>query len=375
MKVAIVIRSLVAGGAERQLVVLAKGLVDKGHEVHVISCYDGGAFLTELNVPGVTRTTIHKRGRWDISGAARRLARFLKETTIDVVYSSMPAANLLCVLALWLGARQPLIWRLAASDMDMSEYDWFSALSYRLEAICSNAPNMIVVNSQAGRDAAAARRYPASKLSVVWNGIDTSIFSPDPDAGENLLQRWKLDSSKWRIGMVARADPKKGHGDFLEAVRLLCQRRSDVEFVCVGVDSSDYAHKLQNNACNLGIADKIKWCSFEKDVTAVYNALDINTLPSRFGEGFPNSIGEAMGCGVPCVTTDTGDSAAIVGEVGEVVPRANPEALMRGWVRLLQRLENQGSLLKAQARQRIVENFSVDKYVNQTEELLREVVR
>lgn len=375
MRIAIVIRSLAAGGAERQLVVLANGLVEKGHEVHVISFYDGGPFLTALDVPGISLTTIRKSGRWDIAGAARRLTRVLNKAAVDVVYSSMPAANLMCVLAVVFGARQPLVWRLAASDMDLTEYDWFSAASYRIEAICSKVPKMIVVNSQAGKEYAAARSYPGAKLRVVLNGIDTTIFAPDPEAGTRLLQRWGLDSRKWHIGMVARADPKKGHGDFLEAVRLFCQDRSDVEFICIGLDSSDYARELYDNACNLGIADKITWRSFEKDIKAAYDALDINTLASRFGEGFPNSIGEAMACGVPCVVTDSGDSAAIVGDVGEVVPRGNPEALMRGWTRLLQRLEGEGPLLKRQARCRIVEKFNVDIYVARTEELLLEVAQ
>ena len=64
---------------------------------------------------------------------------------------------------------------------------------------------------------------------------------------------------------------------------------------------------------------------------AVYNAFDIATLASAFGEGFPNAVGEAMACGIPVAATDVGDVRSIAGSSGEVVPPKNPDLLCAAW--------------------------------------------
>ena len=98
---------------------------------------------------------------------------------------------------------------------------------------------------------------------------------------------------------------------------------------------------------------------------AVYNALDLATSAS-ITEGFPNVVGEAMACGTPCVVTDVGDSAWIVGDAGIVVPPRRPEALAAGWNTALAGLED----LAPRARRRIVGHFSVERLVKKTEEAL-----
>jgi glycosyltransferase involved in cell wall biosynthesis len=101
---------------------------------------------------------------------------------------------------------------------------------------------------------------------------------------------------------------------------------------------------------------------------AVYSALDL-LVSASLGEGFSNVIGEAMACAVPCVVTDVGDSAWLVGDAGRVVPAKDPEALAGAIAGLL---SEDRAALGARARARIVENFSEAALVARTEALLKD---
>jgi len=116
----------------------------------------------------------------------------------------------------------------------------------------------------------------------------------------------------------------------------------------------------------------VMWVRDIGDIKAAYNAFDIATLSSAFGEGFPNMVGEAMACGVPVAATDVGDVRLITGELGEVVPPKNADLLCAAWRRLRQRLA-QDPGLRNDARDRIVANYSVDTMVRRTEETLSQL--
>jgi glycosyltransferase involved in cell wall biosynthesis len=102
---------------------------------------------------------------------------------------------------------------------------------------------------------------------------------------------------------------------------------------------------------------------------AAYNAFDLATLSSAFGEGFPNVIGEAMACGIPVAATDVGEAGLIVGSLGEVTPPKDPALLCSAWQRLRARLGREPSL-GAAVRDAIVANYSLETMVRRTEDIL-----
>jgi glycosyltransferase involved in cell wall biosynthesis len=102
--------------------------------------------------------------------------------------------------------------------------------------------------------------------------------------------------------------------------------------------------------------------------------LDVLTVSSAWGEGFPNVVGEAMACAVPCVVTDVGDSAAIVGDTGRVVPPRDTQALVAGWLHLLDLGAQARRNLGLEARQRIQEHFSLPSVVARYESLYGQVL-
>ena len=102
---------------------------------------------------------------------------------------------------------------------------------------------------------------------------------------------------------------------------------------------------------------------------AAYNAFDLATLSSAFGEGFPNVIGEAMACGIPVAATDIGDARLIVGGLGEVVPPGNPTLLCSAWQRLRARLAQEPAL-GAAVRDAVVVNYGLEAMVRRSEDIL-----
>ncbi|NLU50543.1 MAG: glycosyltransferase [Syntrophomonadaceae bacterium] len=369
MKITFLTRSLDYGGAERQLVTLAKGLHERGHRVVVLVFYANGPLEKELYDAGVTVRVLDKKGRWDVAGFLCRLVHAVVHDKPDIVHGYLGIPNILTVLLKPIFSGTRMVWGVRASNMDLARYDWLSRLSYQLECMLSRFADLIITNSHAGFDYAAKNGFPKSKMVVIPNGIDTDRFRPDPEAGRLLRMEWGVADNEKLIGLVGRLDPMKDHPTFLRAAALLRNERKDVRFVCVGDGATDYRKKLQALGKELGLEECLIWAGTRGDMFAVYNALDIASSTS-YGEGFPNVIGEAMACGVPCVVTDVGDSSWIVGDVGVVVPPRDPHALAAGLKIALAQWPNKGGF---SGRDRISHCFSVQLLIHATENALRDV--
>lgn len=366
----LLIRSLNYGGTERQLVALAKGLHERGHSVGVAVFYPGGLLEKDLREAGIPVLALDKRGRWDVLGFLLRLTRLLREERPDILHSYLVEPNLVTVMLKLLFPRIKMVWGVRASNVDLRNYDWFARMTFRLECLFSRFPDLIIVNSQAGRRYHLAHGFPKEKMLVIPNGIDTDRFCPDPEARRRVRAEWGVSGDEKLIGLVGRLDPIKDHPTFLKAAALLAQEREGVRFVCVGDGLADYRQELHKLGQELGLTERLIWAGACDDMPAVYNALDIASS-SSYGEGFPNVIGEAMACGVPCVVTDVGDSASIVGDAGVVVPPKNHHALADGWRDMLRRLGDHRLSLSEKARARVALHFDLDTLVQKTSDLLK----
>jgi glycosyltransferase involved in cell wall biosynthesis len=219
-------------------------------------------------------------------------------------------------------------------------------------------------------DHAVANGFPKNRMVVIPNGIDTERFCPEPEARQRVRAEWGVAEDEKLIGLVGRLDPMKDHPTFLRAASLLSQERDDVHFVCVGDGPAGYRRELHVLTENLGLVQHLTWAGVREDMSAVYNALDIVTSSSAYGEGFSNVVGEAMACGVPCVATDVGDSAWIVGDQRLVVPPSNPEALAARWQDVIDKASEAQSSIGLNLRERVVHNFSLDHMIERTIKVL-----
>ena len=366
-RVVFIIRDLNYGGAQRQLVTLVKAMDKESFDVTLLYFYSGGLLLKDLKDSGCRIICLEKQERWDVLGFFWRFFQHLKRINPDVLHGYLGESNIVTMFLKPFFPSTRIIWGIRGSNTPPGRYGWLGRLLSQLQIFLSSFTDLIIVNSHAGKDYCLSHGFAPDKMVVISNGIDTERFQPDSEAGAKMRSEWGISEKIILIGLVGRLDPMKDHPTFLKAAALLCKEREDVHFVCVGIGPEHYTLELQQLTNEFGISEKVIWAGGRSDMPTVHNALNIASSSSSYGEGFANVIGEAMACGVPCVVTDVGDSAWIVGDTGIVVPPKNPEALAAGWNSLLNLAVTDQVALAEKARKTIVENFSVRNLVQKTE--------
>jgi len=176
------------------------------------------------------------------------------------------------------------------------------------------------------------------------------------------------------VGLVARFDPQKDHHNFVKAASLVCKVHPGVHFLLCGDGVDHRNEELAGWIDSTGFKERFHLLGRIDDVPRVMSALDVLVSSSSFGEGFPNVVGEAMACGVPCVVTEVGDSARIVGDCGVVVPPRAPELLAEGLIRLIFVAVGRRRELGYHARRRVVGGFSLPVVANRYASLYRSLV-
>lgn len=364
MRVLLLIRALDRGGAERQLVVLAQGLQQRGVEVHVAVWYSGGALQKDLNGTGVQVHDLRKKSRWDLLGFRGRVHRLMTDVNPDVLYSMLAGSNLLNAIARGGSQRTACVLGIRTGNILAENPPIIDRILHWVLLRLASRADGIIANSRVGLIPYQGLGIDPGFLHVVPNGIDTDRFQRCPDSGRAMRKKWGVDLNAPLVGVVATLSVAKDHGTFLRAAGHLARENSDVQFVLVGRDGQGMQDELSALAEECGISDRVYWPGVEDDMIGVYSALDV-LCSSSVNEGFSNVIAEAMSCETPCVVTDAGDSAVIVGDLGEVVHPRDKVALANALRKTLQSPPSGTAL-----RQRITREFSIERLVDATRQIL-----
>lgn len=351
---------------QRQLLELARHLPARGWAVEVVLFYGQGELLEELRGTGVPVQVIGKSSRWDLLRFAFRLVRHLRRARPDVLYAWLPVPSMVATLVAPAVHRPRVIWGVRQSAPDLRRYDRALRVTFHLSRALSRCAHLVVCNSEAGRRDHLAAGYPSGRTVVIHNGIDTSRFRPDPLRRAAVRSSWGLEVDDCVVGVVARLDPMKGHEVLVESAALLRSRAPRLRWVLVGPGSNSAHAALTHLILDRGLQDVVRLVGGVDDVAAVYNALDLLVLPSLWGEGFPNVVGEAMACGTPAVVTDVGDSRIVVGDTGVVVMPGRPAELADAVVEMIDRLTGDVEDVRRRARLRVTEHFSTERMVAAT---------
>lgn len=368
MRVLFIVRALTIGGAERQLVVLARALAARGHAVTIATMYGGGPLEAELAGSDVVLHDLGKARRWEAARTLFRLRRLIAATRPDVVHGYLNVANLLALLARSVRPRPRIVFGLRASDV-VPPGDALARLAHRLEARLASFADLTIANSLAGRDAALQRGFPAERLVVVPNGIDLSVFRPDATARERARARWGIPDGAVLIGHVGRVDPMKDHPTFLAALAQLKQGGAAFRAVIIASANEAARAALAADAARLGLQDCVRVEPAQLDMPGAYNGFDLLCSSSAWGEGFPNVIAESMACGTPVVATDCGDARQLLPGPEWLAAVGNPQDLAAVLAAALTRPSLQREVVRS-----AVMRYSVEHLAERTERALEGLV-
>jgi glycosyltransferase involved in cell wall biosynthesis len=372
LRVSHVITGLGVGGAEMMLVKLLSAIDRDRFQSHVISLSSDlalSASVRDMRIP-VDVLDVAPSVR-SVLPAVLRTRRLLRNAAPDIVQTWLYHADLVGGLAAkWLDV--PVIWNVQTSTIDPAAISRRTVRVVKLCAMTSNLPRSIVSCSRAAVGIHKALGYH-DKFRVIPNGTDLDVFKPDDDARNAVRTELNVSDDVPVIGMAARYHAQKDHPNFLAAAADLVNTHPNVRFALCGLGLDAANHELTTLIHSRGLDRHVLLMGLRRDVSRVLNAFDIHTLSSAFGEGFPNVLGEAMAAGVPCVVTDVGDSAMIVGDTGVAVPPRDPAALANGWRTLLDLPPETFARRRADARQRAATHFSLAASVAQYEALYEEV--
>ena len=255
--------------------------------------------------------------------------------------------------------RCPLIWNLRCSSVDWKTYSPITWRIVKLLARLSRFPKAVIVNSSAGLDAHRKLGYRPRKWVNIPNGFDTKKFQPKDKTHHDLRDTLNLPLTTRLIGTVGKWDPLKDYPTLFEGARLLLTSQNDVHFVMWGMGLTKENKELVSKLEHKKLGQNFHLMGLQPNLENWLPGLDLFTLTSKT-EGFPNVLGEAMACGIPCVSTNAGAAAEIIDQEGVVVEISNASQLMQGWVKILSLKKEEYLSLSNKVRNSVLQRYSLN---------------
>tara|TARA_R110002072_G_scaffold1598_8_gene13701 strand:- start:26792 stop:27841 length:1050 start_codon:yes stop_codon:yes gene_type:complete len=333
------------------LVKLCQKELESGHQVFVVSLAGPGAHEEHLKRIGVS-VFARRLSLLNLFVNLKALKLFVKDANPDILQGWMYHGNLVSLIVSSLNwVRSPVIWNIRHSVSDVR----FEKLALRvliwLGSKLSRYPNGIIYNSQTAMEQHHALGYSSRQSKMIGNGFDVQKFKPDLALRYKLRQELDIPDSAVVIGSIARMHPMKGHSVLVKAHSLACEKHDDLYLVVYGAGVTS-----ETVGCSGIVNSRVHFMGSTQEPELVYPAFDVFISASLWGEGFPNVIGEAMSCGVPCIVTDVGDSAFIVGSLGVVLAPGDLEGLTAA----IEKVTISDPVLSEACRDRIARDYSID---------------
>lgn len=360
MKVMHIITSLEVGGAELALSAIAGYAQSAGvFSNSVISLTGHGPVSRKLQAVGIEVVALDLRTAAHVPRVLWQLVKAIKNARPDAVQTWLYHADLIGGIAARLAGVSRLAWGIRNTDLIEGVSPSTRIVMRICAALSYFLPKHIVCVSHSALKTHATWGYCAKKMCVISNGCVPFVLNHSREICRTQLA---IPPDTIVIGSVARFNPYKDHANFIEAARRLCGAYPDVRFLMVGRNIDVHNQQLMGWIAATGYQERFIVVGEKEDVASCYAAMDIFCLHSR-SEAFPNVLVEAMAAGLPCVATDVGDAALILGDTGSIVPPRDAESLANALEKIMKLPEPLRIKQGEAARDRVLARYTLSRTV------------
>ncbi len=355
-----IVTTLGDGGAEHSLYKVCK--YDFLNEHVVIALKAPGKYFAPLKKLGVKVYCLNMKSILSILKFFY-LIKIINSLKPNVVQTWLVHGDFVGGIAARLAGIKNIVWNVRYSNIDTGTAKLSTVFIIRILAKLSYfLPKSIVIVSKRAKKTFESLGYCKKKLYLIPNGYDLKILKPNKLYLSHFKKKLKIKKNIALIGKVARYDLRKDHMNLLNAIALINHKKTKLFCLLIGTNINKNK-KLIDEIKKLKISNYVKLLGPNTNISQIMNGLDIH-IQSSSTEGFPNVIAEAMACGTPCVVTDAGDAAYIVGKTGWIAPTKNPLKLARMIEKAIFQLGNRSwSKRINRARLRIKKNFGINKMI------------
>ena len=372
-KVFHVIVGLDVGGAELMLKRLVTSVFNQPQHTVVVSLTSLGQIGADLRASQITVHALGMRSLRQAPLALLQLTRLIRRYRPLIVQTWMYHSDLLGGLAARMAGCKNIIWGIRTTDVSRGGSRATSWVRWLCARWSGWLPHTIVCAAEASRLVHAALGYRADRLVVIPNGFDLQRLQAPAGAREALRIQSGLSKDSLVIGFLGRFNAVKDVQNFVNAAGHVARQHPHARFLMVGAGIDTCNRTLGGWLEKTGFADRFILLGARSDVCVCLAAMDVFAL-SSFSEGFPNVVGEAMAMRLPCVVTDVGDAALLLGNCGVVVPPKDSVALAQGMAYLLDLPLAQRQALGGAARARIAIEFSMTRCAQRFESVYADVL-
>ncbi len=360
------------GGAETNLYHLLSEWRSSELTHHVICLDEKGVIGDWIERLGIPVIPLRMRRRLRRYIGLIQAYRYMRRIKPDIIHTHMYHANIVGIL---IKGKRPCIWGIYCSNLDSSRYSRRSRLIKSINFRWSHRPDYIIFNSEAGLHYHIRHGFPAAHSGMIPSGFNTELFRPNAGEGEQIRRQYGIPNNAAVIGYFARLDVMKNHEALIKAIPKILKSIPDTHFILAGRGVEKENPIFQNWLNQVEGLHQIHLLGERHDIHQLYNALDLFVMTSRWGEGLPSVIGEAMASGIPCLVTDVGDNRRLLGDTGMFISSETPEGLADEIIRILRIPLAERVEMSTRARERILNYFQIGYIAQQYSDLYRDILQ